>query len=592
MGRITDYDKLDKLNKDDAIVVETTNGTKHITRETLDSEYAFSPGKNIEIIDKEISVKASSLLSENDDGPISSKAVFESLNQKQNILIAGNGIKIKDDTISVSDAKKYGVCYDFNSKNPKLTRLGDAKYLKAGIANGVEDTNVINDFDNIYPWSQIKRCTIANDGTITSYEGDPNYIEDGSIGEVMTEIPEHYRMTYISEETGKMYHYISCEKLNEYYKFVPTTYIGSFLMTDDSTKGVGESRSGGYYPGKYSYMNARNVATARGTNWHSMDIWDYETIKTLFIIEFATIDSQSVFSGNDFGIPFDVDIFPDEYTMKDVLDPEGEVQFDEEYQTDSIVCGESVFIVGDEVQIETSSKMNSDWREYEKDNMLYAIRKIIGIESIDEEIATNYYPDAQVYRLDSPVRIEKSTYCIRNTLRNGMTNDIKASSGKLLSYENGDGELPSEGMYVWRGIENFVGAGYVWLDGILLRDNKYWVCNEPSKYANTIYAYDTNGNITEEYQYMPISFEYPSKQGFINKMGYDEETGLTLPIETTGSSDTGYCDNFATPRNNTGMHSVRFGGSSGVLTGLFNMYCMFNVTDVNTYYARLSYCRY
>ena len=55
-----------KLNKDDAIVVETTNGTKHITRETLDSEYAFSPGKNIEIIDKEISVKASSLLSEND----------------------------------------------------------------------------------------------------------------------------------------------------------------------------------------------------------------------------------------------------------------------------------------------------------------------------------------------------------------------------------------------------------------------------------------------------------------------------------------------------------------------------------------------
>ena len=96
MGRITDYDKLDKLNKDDAIVVETTNGTKHITRETLDSEYAFSPGKNIEIIDKEISVKASSLLSENDDGPISSKAVFESLNQKQNIIM--NNVKNENQT--------------------------------------------------------------------------------------------------------------------------------------------------------------------------------------------------------------------------------------------------------------------------------------------------------------------------------------------------------------------------------------------------------------------------------------------------------------------------------------------------------------
>lgn len=183
--------------------------------------------------------------------------------QSGHLFIVLSNNEVKDAGLINTDTAKYGVCYDFKSKNPTLTRLGDAKYLKAGIANGVNDTNVVNDFDKIYPWCDIKRCTIADDGTITSYEGDPNYTENGSIGQVMTEIPEHYRMTYISEATGKIYHYVSREKLNEYYKYVPKSYIGSFLGSDNYGKSILHSVSGPVYYDTFQYSDARSFARAR-----------------------------------------------------------------------------------------------------------------------------------------------------------------------------------------------------------------------------------------------------------------------------------------------------------------------------------------
>jgi len=488
-----------------------------------------------------------------------------------------------------SDAKKYGVCYDFKSKNPKLTRLGDAKYLKAGVANGVDDTNVVNDFDKIYPWSDIKRCTVADDGTITSYEGDPNYTENGSIGEVLTEIPEHYRMTYISEATGKMYHYVSREKLNEHYKFVPKTYIGSFLMSDSNEDGIGESRAGDYYSEPYAYKDVRPVATSRGAGWHMMDIWDYETVKILFMIEFATTDSQSLFMGNEISGANNSIAYANELCMKDYLLEEGQIADTEQFEITSIVSDYPDFFVGDEIEMLILSNSNPDELDYSYGEENYAVRKIIAAEPID---ITAYpdFPDAMRYYFSgNPVTVGKAFDCYLVSSRNGLTNDIKASSGKLLRYENGDGEPPSEGSMVWRGIENLVGEGYTWLDGILLHNGKYWVCNDVSKYDNTIYVRDADGNATEEYQYQPVSFDIPTR-GYITKMEYDESTGLTLPIETGGTSDTGYCDNFYTPTSKASICSARYGGTSTPAGGLFNFYGTLPAgNSTQKFFARLSY---
>ena len=96
-------------------------------------------------------------------------------------------IQLVDDTRVdcgiIIEGKEYGVCYDANTQSPTLERVGDAVGLHAGIGVG-NDTDIINDFDNIYPWSDMRRCTISNDGVVTSYKGDVNYVEDGSIGPV------------------------------------------------------------------------------------------------------------------------------------------------------------------------------------------------------------------------------------------------------------------------------------------------------------------------------------------------------------------------------------------------------------------------
>lgn len=263
---------------------------------------------------------------------------------------------------------------------------------------------------------------------------------------------------------------------------------------------------------------------------------------------------------------------------------------DTEFKTTSIVLDMPDLLVGDEIDIVTLSNENPGELDYEYEGEYGAIRKVTAIEPID---VTSYpdAPDAVICHISgNAITVGKSFDCYFVASRNGQTNEIKASSGKLLRYENGDGEPPSEGSSVWRGIENLVGEGYTWLDGILLYDNKYWVCENPNNYQNTIYVLDENGNATEEYQYKPLSFNHPASAGFITKMGYDEVTGLTMPIETGGSSDIGYCDNFAKPRNATGMFSVRFGGSSTASgSGLFNLYCMLTATNSGKYYARLSY---
>ena len=44
------------------------------------------------------------------------------------------------------------------------------------------------DFDSLYPWSEMKLCNVADDGTITAYFGEADFKRDGSNGQVMVKI--------------------------------------------------------------------------------------------------------------------------------------------------------------------------------------------------------------------------------------------------------------------------------------------------------------------------------------------------------------------------------------------------------------------
>lgn len=467
------------------------------------------------------------------------------------------------------DPSKYGVCYDLKAKNPTLTRLSDARYLKAKASNGTELEQ--NDFDRIYPWSQMKKCTLADDGSVTAYEDDPEYTEDGSAGQVMVEIPKFYLMHYLDEALGREYWYISRERLNEYYevpkafidkdgKELDNIYVSAFMMSSDADGAKGESKSGNVYYGDYNYSNARSLATARGANWHCFDVWEYEVIKALFIVEYATLDSQSVLYGNEQKSQ-SYTFYPNEWAV-----------FDTE-NTDTLSYGyivsnsDSIFDVGQEIAFPITENLSPEPLDYDGT----AVRTVTGIELIndmDELMDKGYYR----YFISGGEIITDSSFSVKsNTKRNGMTNQISSSSGQLIY-----GGVTAQSKY--RGIENLYGERYTWLDGILLHNSKYYLESNPDAYSNSI----TN--------YTELSFDYPSANGFISSAKY--ESGVTLPDSTSGSSKLYLCDNFSKPRNNTDVCAVRMGGASGVNGGLFELYAMQSVTATASFSARLSYRNY
>lgn len=63
----------------------------------------------------------------------------------------------------------------------------------------------LTNFNNVYPWSNMRRCNLSDAGVVNAYYGDPTYIEDGSNGQVMVEIPKFYSRYRAWTEGGKEY---------------------------------------------------------------------------------------------------------------------------------------------------------------------------------------------------------------------------------------------------------------------------------------------------------------------------------------------------------------------------------------------------
>lgn len=86
----------------------------------------------------------------------------------------------------------YGV--DFSGSMSAGRRTGAAKDFV--FTPGTNTSAGQNDFDGVYPWAGMRRCccTLNADGTITvnAYKGQPGYIEDGTNGEVLVEVPLFY----------------------------------------------------------------------------------------------------------------------------------------------------------------------------------------------------------------------------------------------------------------------------------------------------------------------------------------------------------------------------------------------------------------
>lgn len=143
---------------------------------------------------------------------------------------------------------------------------------------------------------------------------------------------------------------------------------------------------------------------------------------------------------------------------------------------------------------------------------------------------------------DSPHTIAGAS----NLLGNGSTDPVTGTSSN---------NKPGIAYMSYRGIENWYGNAYNWVDGHNINDRQSYVCNDTSAFAD-----DT----TVDYE--PLGVTMPDTNGYVT-LHQPIPVGF-LPAAVGGSSSTYWCDNYY---QNTGWRVSGFGGiaSYGLNAGGF-----------------------
>ena len=163
-------------------------------------------------------------------------------------------------------SKVYGVRRSLASSSSAWERIEDAVGLVANAQVGT--TAVRNDFDSIYPWSDIITCNYNNSTKkVTAYYGDANFsFTGGNNIQVMTIIPEFYYRRYVSD--GYEYVLISKDKLSGFIQS-KEFMIGRYTMSG-SASGV-YSRSGQAPFVNKTIAEFRQYAKNLGAGWSQLD---------------------------------------------------------------------------------------------------------------------------------------------------------------------------------------------------------------------------------------------------------------------------------------------------------------------------------
>ena len=137
--------------------------------------------------------------------------------------------------------------------------------------------------------------------------------------------------------------------------------------------------------------------------------------------------------------------------------------------------------------------------------------------------------------------------------KTGQTANLQKPSSKLSG-------ISGRTSFKWRGIEDPFGNLYEWVDGVLINDNKGYICNKPSLFASTLTT-----------DYKPLSYINANANGYSFEMGYDENyPEAQFPIAVGAGSSTGYADYYY---QNPGLRGALFGGDATAGTGAGLFYC-------------------
>ena len=186
---------------------------------------------------------------------------------------------------------KYGVKWSVSDYDDLGQRCFDAVGLTATIGEGNNDGS--SDFDNIYPWSEMKRCNIktnANGAKIVTFEGESGFALDGTNGDVFVRIPKFcverytdngYEYRVVSRNQG-FTHPAFIENGNE----IDEIFIGAFegYVEDGKLR----SKAGVIPTSNIVAQDFLDAAQVNGNGFTLYDMRAVDAIWTLYAVEFGS----------------------------------------------------------------------------------------------------------------------------------------------------------------------------------------------------------------------------------------------------------------------------------------------------------------
>lgn len=230
-------------------------------------------------------------------------------------------------SIATSDLTYFA--FNWNGTNYTYTTCGTEwnQSLDSYTRTTTVGTYTQPDFDNIFPWSHMRRCTLWDNGTVNYYLNATNTslkatggLSDltGVDGQVMVEIPKFYVSHTFTGATHdwevSRFNISGFSIHNAFIKNgveVDYRYIGAYegSMWDATTSAMVPSANiitnmyasgdklcsvSGEYP-KVNEMRSefRAMAAERGAGWRQQDFDLISAVQLLYLIEYADFNSQS-----------------------------------------------------------------------------------------------------------------------------------------------------------------------------------------------------------------------------------------------------------------------------------------------------------
>lgn len=190
--------------------------------------------------------------------------------------------------VNVQDVHTFGVQWDYSNSSPALTRIDDAAEFTDPVPAEDLVSTGFSLFDDIYPWSEMKRYNILSDGTVIP-ETDASFSQTDN--DTVVWIPPFYYKA-VKDIANTTWTWEISDKAQEGFELHPGSgkYIGRYHTAGSSSNVY--TKSGSTPLVNTSQTNFRTYSTNKGTGWRMLDLATWSAVQLLYLVEFANFKSQ------------------------------------------------------------------------------------------------------------------------------------------------------------------------------------------------------------------------------------------------------------------------------------------------------------